>query len=56
MTGSVTIAERFDVFLLDLDGVVYVGEVGLPDAVKSLSRLREAGKRIRFLTNNSRHP
>lgn len=54
MTAGVAIAERFDLFLLDLDGVVYVGDEPLPDAVESLSRLREAGKRIRFLTNNSR--
>ena len=52
MTG--TIAGRFDAFLLDLDGVVYVGEEPLPNAVKSLVRLREAGKQLRFLTNNPR--
>lgn len=51
-TGA--IAGRFDAFLLDLDGVVYVGEEPLPNAVESLVRLREAGKQLRFLTNNPR--
>ena len=48
------ISDRFDAFLFDLDGVVYVGEEPLPGAVESLSRLREAGKQVRFLTNNPR--
>ena len=46
--------DRFDAFLFDLDGVVYVGDEPLPGAVRSLSRLREAGKEVRFLTNNPR--
>jgi glycerol-1-phosphatase len=55
MTGGAdTIADRFDVFLFDLDGVVYVGDDPLPNAVESLLRLREAGKKLRFLTNNPR--
>ena len=54
MTGRAAITERFDVFLLDLDGVVYVGDEPLPNAVESLVRLREANKQLRFLTNNSR--
>ena len=54
MTADATIVERFDAFLLDLDGVVYVGEELLPNAGESLVRLREAGKRLRFLTNNPR--
>jgi HAD superfamily hydrolase (TIGR01450 family) len=48
------IAERFDVFLLDLDGVVYVGDTLLPGARPTLRRLREDGKTIRFLTNDPR--
>lgn len=48
------LAERFDAFLFDLDGVVYLGDEPLPHARESLSRLREAGKEIRFLTNDPR--
>ncbi|WP_323173461.1 HAD-IIA family hydrolase [Natrialba sp. PRR66] len=48
------IAEQFDVFLLDLDGVVYVGDKPLPDAVDSVNRLYELDKELRFLTNDPR--
>ncbi len=48
------LAEQFDAFLLDLDGVVYIGAELLPGAAEALSRLRGAGKAIRFLTNDPR--
>ncbi|QCW03602.1 HAD-IIA family hydrolase [Natrinema pallidum] len=48
------IAKRFDVLLLDLDGVVYLGDEPLPDAVDSINRLYELDKEIRFLTNDPR--
>jgi HAD superfamily hydrolase (TIGR01450 family) len=48
------LAERFDAFLFDLDGVVYLGDEPLPRARESLARLRGEGKEIRFLTNDPR--
>jgi len=48
------IAERFDTYLLDLDGVVYLGDQLLPGARSSLRRLRRMGKTLRFLTNDPR--
>lgn len=48
------IAEQFQTFLLDLDGVVYVGDNLLPDARRSVERLRSDGKTLRFLTNDPR--
>lgn len=48
------IAERFDIYLLDLDGVVYLGDQLLPGARSSLRRLRRMGKTLRFLTNDPR--
>ncbi|NBB87988.1 MAG: hypothetical protein GVY12_17450 [Bacteroidetes bacterium] len=48
------IAERFDTYLLDLDGVVYLGDQLLPGARSSLQRLRRMGKTLRFLTNDPR--
>ncbi|WP_103028608.1 HAD-IIA family hydrolase [Salinibacter altiplanensis] len=48
------IAEQLDVILLDLDGVVYVGDTLLPGADWALRRLRERGKTLRFLTNDPR--
>ena len=46
--------EQFDVFLFDLDGVVYLGDELLPHARESLARLRSAGKTVLFLTNDPR--
>ena len=40
--------------LLDLGGVVYVGDGPLPGAVAAIRRLREAGLAVRFLTNTTR--
>jgi HAD superfamily hydrolase (TIGR01450 family) len=48
------LAERFDAFLFDLDGVVYLGDELLPGSEEALARLREAGKEVRFLTNDPR--
>lgn len=44
--------KNFDHFLFDLDGVVYVGKQSTKEAVKVLGFLREAGKKITFITNN----
>lgn len=48
------LAERFDAFLFDLDGVVYLGDRPLPRAREALARLRKEGKAVRFLTNDPR--
>lgn len=48
------LAARFDVFLVDLDGVVYIGDRALAHAAEALAHLRELGKRVRFLTNDPR--
>lgn len=41
---------------VDLDGVVWRGEVKLPGADAAIARLRAAGQRVVFLTNNSSPP
>ncbi|MBO0792676.1 MAG: HAD-IIA family hydrolase [Ktedonobacteraceae bacterium] len=46
--------DQYDIFLLDLDGVIFLGEQPLPAAVSSLQRLRHSGKILRFLTNDPR--
>lgn len=46
------IAEQFDILLLDLGGVVYVGDRLLPGARWALRRLRERRMTLRFLTND----
>ena len=43
------------VWLLDLDGVVWLGDTSIPGAAGAVSRLRADGNRVVFLTNNSSH-
>jgi glycerol 3-phosphatase-2 len=47
------IAQRYDAFLFDLDGVLYRGADPVDGAAETLSRLRDLGKGIAFVTNNS---
>ena len=47
------LAERYDGFLFDLDGVLHLGSDPAPGAAHALARLRKMGKRIAFVTNNS---
>lgn len=42
--------------LLDLSGVLYVGNAPLPGAVEALRRAREAGVPVRLVTNTTREP
>ena len=46
------LADLFDCFLLDLDGVVYVGGSATPDAGEIIKRLRDDGKSVIFITND----
>src|ERR1017187_8470305 len=39
-------------YVLDLDGTVYLGDELLPGAADTLARIRRAGSRVIFLTNN----
>lgn len=48
------IADQFDAFFFDLDGVVYLADEALPDAVESIGTLADKGKELRFLTNDPR--
>lgn len=46
---------RYDQVILDLDGCVWVGPDALPGAADAISALRDAGKRVAFVTNDPRH-
>lgn len=46
------LADRFDGFLIDLDGVVWIGREEVPGSVETLRALQAAGKRLVFVTNN----
>ena len=48
------LAEKFDTFLFDLDGVIYLEGKVLPGVIESMEKLREDQKQIRFLTNDPR--
>ena len=47
------LANRYEQFILDLDGCVWVGGEPTPGAVEALDELRAAGKRLAFATNNA---
>jgi glycerol 3-phosphatase-2 len=47
------LVDAYDLVILDLDGVVYVGEEPIPGAVKAIERLRREGPRVVFATNNA---
>ena len=46
-------SEVYDVALLDLDGVVYVGPDAVPSVPEALAAARRAGMRLGFVTNNA---
>ena len=47
------LSEVYDLGMLDLDGVVYIGADAVPGAVDALTAARKAGMRLAFLTNNA---
>jgi HAD superfamily hydrolase (TIGR01450 family) len=49
------IARRYDHFLIDLDGCLWVGDEPTDRATAALAAMREAGKGIVFLTNDAGH-
>ncbi len=48
-----SLAGDFDSFLVDLDGVVYVGPTAVSGASETLTDLTSAGHRVCFVTNNA---
>jgi HAD superfamily hydrolase (TIGR01450 family) len=49
----VRLADLFDAFLIDLDGVVWRGDEPIEGAAETIAALREADKRVVFVTNNA---
>jgi HAD superfamily hydrolase (TIGR01450 family) len=43
----------YDVALLDLDGVVYIGGAAIPGAAQALRKADAAGMRLAYVTNNA---
>jgi HAD superfamily hydrolase (TIGR01450 family) len=50
----VRLIDRYDGFLIDLDGVVWLGHDFIDGAVETLSVLAEEGKPVAFVTNSPR--
>jgi HAD superfamily hydrolase (TIGR01450 family) len=50
----VRLADLYDGFLIDLDGVVWLGHEPIPGAVETLNQLIDEGKPIAFVTNSPR--
>ena len=48
--------QAYDVAVLDLDGVVYVGPDAVPGAPGHLERARKAGMHLAYVTNNASRP
>ena len=51
--GTQALHENYDVALLDLDGVVYLGSAAIPSAPPALQRAKAAGMRLAYVTNNA---
>ena len=48
-----SLADRFDGFLIDLDGVMWRGETPVDGAAETVEALRARGKHVVFVTNNA---
>jgi HAD superfamily hydrolase (TIGR01459 family) len=56
MSGFGALAGDYDGFIVDLWGVVHDGFMPYPGVLDCLARLRDAGKRVVFLSNAPRRP
>ena len=54
--SEVPLARAYDLAMLDLDGVVYIGGEAVPGAAGHLAGARKAGMRLAFVTNNASRP
>ncbi|WP_364517275.1 HAD-IIA family hydrolase [Nocardioides sp. LML1-1-1.1] len=53
-TGPLT--QTYDLAMLDLDGVVYIGPDAVPGAADHIAAVRKEGVRVAFVTNNAARP
>jgi glycerol 3-phosphatase-2 len=50
---DIALCQAYDVALLDLDGVVYLGGVAIPGAAQALTSARQRGMQLAYVTNNA---
>lgn len=55
-TSSAPLSSAYDLAMLDLDGVVYIGSAAVPGAAGHIAEARAAGMRVAFITNNASRP
>jgi len=55
-TSKLALCEAYDLAMLDLDGVVYIGAAAVPGAAGYIADARAAGMRCAFITNNASRP
>jgi glycerol-1-phosphatase len=55
-SSDAPLGTTYDVAMLDLDGVVYIGSRAVPGAPQHLLAAREAGMRLAYITNNASRP
>lgn len=53
LTSTGPLARAYDLAMLDLDGVVYIGHEAVPGAAGHIGRARASGMRVAFITNNA---
>lgn len=56
LTSSRPLSAVYDLAMLDLDGVVYIGAAAVPGAAGHIANVRAAGMRVAFITNNASRP
>jgi len=55
-TSGTALCEAYDLAMLDLDGVVYIGGHAVPGAAESIAAVRSRGMKVAFVTNNAARP
>ena len=50
------LVDTYDLAMLDLDGVVYIGEQAVPGAAHAIADVRSRGTSVAFVTNNAARP
>lgn len=50
------LCETYDLAMLDLDGVVYIGDHAVPGAAEAVQEVRRRGMHVAFVTNNASRP
>jgi len=55
-TSSQPLCQHYDLAMLDLDGVVYVGADAVPGAASALAAAQAAGMALAYVTNNASRP